>query len=144
MQNQINSEDAEKSQRIVTSRRKPKVQLFVQFCEIYSDHERSTPYRSETHGIAERAVRRVKEKNFVSVGSVWTARNLVGRSNGYYCYVRNVRGFQAYGQTPYERRSNSPHDGPIILVRAGVELYPVLTKKPRSNAFGTKSPTLNI
>ena len=63
--------NAEKSQKILTSRRSPSsspYHLYGQFSGIdcslrglNGNHERSTPRRSETSGIAERAVRRVEE-----------------------------------------------------------------------------------
>ena len=44
----------------------------------------------------------------------------------------------ADGQTPYERRFNSPFDGPIIPFGAEVKFYPVSSKdQDRVQRFGT-------
>ena len=56
---------------------------FINACEELNwNHERSTPRRSDANGLADRAVRRLTEGTFVSIGSVWIARKLVGRSHG--------------------------------------------------------------
>ena len=56
--------------------------IFISACEdLCWNHDKSTPYRSETNGIAEHAVRRVKEAS--SAGSVGSFRIVVvGRDDG--------------------------------------------------------------
>ena len=51
--------------------------------------------------------------NFVSVGSVWTSRELVAEAVECYCYPRNVQDF-----VTDERRFNSPSGEPKILFGA--------------------------
>ena len=46
----------------------------------------------------------------------------------------DVQDPQADGQTHYERRFNSPFDGPIVQFGAEVKLYPFSTKESRSSA----------
>ena len=65
--------------------------------ELNWNHERSTPHRSETHGDAERAVRRVKEgTSSVLVQSIlqesWCAEAVEC-----YCFLRNVQGLLVDG-----------------------------------------------
>ena len=85
-------------------------------------------------------------RNFVSIGSVWTARKLVGRSHGVYCYLRNVQDYSADGQTPYEPRFNSLLGEPIIPLGAEVKFCPISSlDQGRVHQFGTKvSPGLFV
>ena len=79
----------------------------------------STPHRSEINGIAERAVRRVKEEC--------------------YCYPRIIQDKLSDGKTPYERRFGMPFDGPTIPSGAMVEYHPISAKdQSRLHQFGTK------
>ena len=83
-------------------------------------HERSTPLSSETHGIAERAVRRVTEgTSSVSVQS-GLQESWLAVAMECYCFLRNVQDPPADGQTPHERRINSPFEWPITLSGAEV------------------------
>ena len=75
-------------------------------CEYLSwNHRTSTPHRSETNGIAERAVRRVKE----CTSAVWLQSGLDERWPGSmecYCVLRNVQDFLTDGETPLEQWLN--------------------------------------
>ena len=72
------------------------------------NHCTSTPHRSETNGIAERAVRRVKEGTSAVLlqsglnGSWWAD------SMECYTYLRNDTDLLSDGKTPYERRFGQP------------------------------------
>ena len=56
---------------------------FSRACEdLCHNHDKSTPYRSETNGIAENAHRRVKIMYLCSYGSVGSFRKVVERSDG--------------------------------------------------------------
>ena len=91
--------------------RKPKVIYtdnsleFGKSCEELTwNHCTSTTHRSETNGIAERAVRRAKEiTSAVLLQSVlnesWWADSMEC-----YTYLRNVTDLLSDGKTPYERR----------------------------------------
>ena len=95
---------------------------FIEACEeLIWNHERSTPHRSETNGIAERAVRRVKEAAMEC-----------------YCYLRNVQD-KADGQQFYECRFTSPFEDPIFPCGAESKNNPILSKdQGRVHQFGTK------
>ena len=84
----------------------------------------STPYRSETNGITERAFRQVK----VGTSAVLLHSRLDDKwwsdSMECYCYLRNVQDLLAERETPYGRRFGEPVKGPIILFGAMVEYHP--------------------
>ena len=89
---------------------------FGKACEDLSwNHCTSTPHRSETNGIAERAVRRVKE----GTSAVLLQSGL------------NERDLLSDGKTPYERRFGQPLKGPIIPIGSLVE-YHLITAKDQS------------
>ena len=76
-------------QKFLEPNRKPKViytdnsQEFGKACEDISwNHCTSTPHRSETNGIAERAVRRVKERHLCRIVAIRSGWKLVGRFFG--------------------------------------------------------------
>ena len=105
------SSSLQKSQKLFT--RTINSLEFGKSCEILSwNHRTSTPHRSETNGIAERAVRRVKK----GTSSVLLQSGLDERwwadSVECFCYLRNVQDLLADGVTPYERRFGEPFNGP--------------------------------
>ena len=103
------------------------------------NHRTSALHRSETHGISETAVRRVKEGTSAvflqsGVDGKWWADFMEC-----YCYLRNVQDLLADGKTRYERRFGEPFKGPVIPFGAMVEYYPISsTDKSRLHEFGKK------
>ena len=100
-------------------------------CEDLSwNHCTSTPHRSETNGIAERAVRRVKEGT--SAGQVWM------KIGGLILW--NVKPTCLLGKTPYERRFGEPFTGPMIPFGSLLEYYypNSATDQSRIHQFGKK------
>ena len=99
----------------------------------------SKSHRSETNGIAERAVRRVKEGTsavFLQPGldNEWWANSIEC-----YCYLRNILDLLSDGKTPYERRFGEPFKGPITPFGSLVEYYPISAKdQSRIHQFGMK------
>ena len=94
--------------------RKPKVIYtdnsleFGKACEDLSwNHCTSTPHRSETNGIAERAVRRVKEGTSAVLVQSGLNESCWADSMECYTYLRNVTDLLSDGKTPYERRLGS-------------------------------------
>ena len=86
--------------------------------------ETSTPHRSETNGIAERAVRRVKEGTSSALLQSGLDEKWWSDSVECYCHVRNVQDILADGETPHERRFGESFKGPIIPFGALVEYLP--------------------
>ena len=103
---------------------------FGKSCDDLSwNHRTSTPHRSETSGIAERAVRPVMKE----------LRVLLQSELERYCYLRNVQELLADGKTPYERRFGEPFKAPIIPFGAMVEYHPISTREvSRLHQFGKK------
>ena len=114
---------------------------FGKSCEDLSwNHCTSTPHRSETNGIAEGAVRRVKEGTSVFFvlqsglnESWWTD------SMDCYTYLRNVTDLLSDGKTLYERRFGKSLKGPIIPFGSFFEYHPITAKdQSRIHQFGKK------
>ena len=141
------SQETQRSlQKFLEPNRKPKVIYidnsleFGKACKDLSwNYCTSTPHRSVTNGIAERAVRRVKEgTSAVSLQSglneSWWADSMEC-----YTYLRNVTDLLSDGKTPYERRFGKPFKGPIIPFGSLVEYYPISAKgQSRIHEYGKK------
>ena len=116
------SQETERSlQKFLDPSRKPKVIYtdnsleFGKACEDLTwNHCTSTPHRSETNGIAERAVRRVKEGSSAVLLQSGLNESWWAHSMECYTYLRNVTDLLSDGKTPYERRFGQPFKGPII------------------------------
>ena len=99
----------------------------------------STPHRSETNGIAERAVRRVKEGT--SAVLLQSGLNESWWADSMECYtnLRNVTDILSDGKTPYEKRFGEPFKGPIIPFGSLVDSYLISAKdQSRIHQFGKK------
>ena len=88
------------------------------------NHCTSTPHRSVTNGISERAVRRVKEGTSAvlllsGLNESWWADSLEC-----YTYLLNVTNLLFDGKTLYKRRFGQPFNGLIIPFGSVVEYYP--------------------
>ena len=126
------SQETQRSlQKFLEPNRKPKVIYtdnsleFGQACEdLPWNHCTSTPHRSETNGIAERAVRRVKEGTSAVLLQSGLDENWWADCMECCTYLRNVQDLLSDGKTPYERRFGKPLKGPIIPFGSLVEYYP--------------------
>ena len=113
---------------------------FGKACEDLTwNHCTSTPHRSETTGIAEGAVRRVKEGTSAVLLQSGLDEKWWADSMECYCYLRNIQDLLSDGKTPYERRFGKPFEGPIIPFGSLVEYYPISAKDlSRLHQFGSK------
>ena len=113
---------------------------FGKACEDLSwNHCTSTPHRSETNGIAERAVRRVMEGTSAVLLQSGLNESWWADSMECYTYLRNVTDLLSDGKTPYERRFGQPFTGPIIPFGSMVEYHPITAKdQSRIHQFGKK------
>ena len=102
---------------------------FYPCCEdLPRNHRTSTPHRSETNGIAERAVRRTKEGTFAVLLQSGLDEKWWPDSVGCYRYLRNGQDLLADGKTPFERRFGETVKGPMILFGAMFEYHPISAK----------------
>ena len=141
------SQETQRSlQKFLEPNRKPKVIYtdnsleFGKPCEDLSwNHCTSTPHRSETKGIAERAVRRVKEGTSAVLLQSGLDENWWADSMECFSYLRNIQDLLSDGKTPYERRFGKPFKGPIIPFGSLVEYHPITAKdQSRIHQFGKK------
>ena len=141
------SQESQRSlQKFSEPYRKPKVIYtdnsweFRKSCEDLSwNHCTSTPHRSETNGIAERAVCRVKEGASAVLSQSGLNESWWADSMECYTYLRNVTDVLSDGKTPYERRFGQPFKGPIDPYGSLVEFYPISAKdQSRIHQFGKK------
>ena len=122
------------AQKFLESDRKPRVIYtdtsleFGKICEDFSwNHCTSTSHRSETSGIAERAVRRVKEGT--SAVLLQSGLNESWWEDSMECYIslRNITDLSSDGKTPYDRRFWKPQKRPIIPFDSLVEYHSIIT-----------------
>ena len=139
------SQETQRSlQKFLEPDRKPKVIYadnsleFGKACEDLSwSHCTSTPHRSETNGVAERAVRRVKEGTSAVLLQSGLNESWWAGSKECYTYLRNVTDLFSDGNTPYERRFRQPFKGPIIPFGSLVEYHAKTAKdQSRIHQFG--------
>ena len=141
------SQETQRSlEKFLEPERKPKVIYtdnsleFGKACEDLSwNHCTSTPHRSETNGIAERAVRRVKEGMSAVLLQSGLDEKWWADSMECYTYLRNIQDLLSDGKTPYERRFGKPFGGPVIPFGSLVEYHPITAKdQSRIHQFGKK------
>ena len=113
---------------------------FGKACEDLSwNHCTSTPHRSQTNGIDERAVRRVKEGTSAVLLQSGLDEKWWAESMECFSYLRNIQDLLSDGKTPYERRFGEPFKRPIIPSGSLVEYHPISAKdQSRIHQFGKK------
>ena len=135
------SQETQRSlQKFLEPDRKPKVIYtdnsleFGKACEDLSwNHCTSTPCRSETSGIAERAMRRVKEGTSSVLLQSGLDESWWADSMECYTYLRNIQDLLSDGKTPYKRRFGEPLKGPIIPFGSLVLYYTYFCERPIKN-----------
>ena len=122
VQNKNFSWNTKELAKVLGPDRKPKVIYtdnsleFGKSCEDLSwNHCASTPHRSETNGIAKRAVRSVKEGTSAVLLQSGLNQSWWADSMECYTYLRNIQDLLSDGKTPCERRFGMPFNGPYCL-----------------------------
>ena len=91
------------------------------------------------NGIAERAVRRVKEGTSAVLLQSGLDERWWSDCMGCFSYLRNIQDLLSDWKTPYERRFGQPFKGPIFPFGSSVEYHPVTAKdQSRIHQFGKK------
>ena len=98
-----------------------------------------TPHRSETNGIAERAVRRVKEGTSAVLLQSGLNKERWADSMDYYTYLRNIQDLLSDWKIQNERRFGEPFNGPIIPFGSLVEFFPPSKTSQESISLERKS-----
>ena len=109
-------------------------------CEDLSwNHCTSTPLRSETNGIAERAMRRVKEGTSAVLLQSGLNESWCADFMECYTYLRNVQNLLSDGKTPKERRLEQPFKVPLFHLVHWLSITLLTAKDPsRIHQFGKK------
>ena len=114
---------------------------FGKACEDLSwNHCTSTPHRSETNGIAERTVRRVKGRHLCCIAAIRSKWKLVGRFYGMlHLSAKRPQIYCLMGRRPMKDVFGQPFNGPIIPFGSLVEYHPITAKdQTRIHQFGKK------
>ena len=149
---QKTSQETQKSlMKFLEPTRKPKVIFtdnsleFGKSCEELSwNHCTSTPHRSETNGIAERTVRRVKEGTSAVLLQSGLDEQWWADSMECYCYLRNIQDLLSDGKTPYDRRFGMPYNSPVNSVWTDGRVSPCLCERHIETSIWVKSLTRHI
>ena len=112
---------------------------FGKACEDLScNHCTSTRHRSETNGIAERAVRIVKEGTSAVLLQSGLDNEWCADSMECYCHLRHIQDLLSDEKIPYERRLGVPFNGSDNPFGAMVEYHLFRPKTYRLHQFGPK------
>ena len=104
----------------------------------------STPHRSETNEIAERAVRRVKESTIAvllqsGLGNEWWVDSMEC-----YCYLRNTQDLLSDGKTHVKRRFGMPFNGPVIPFGAMVSNFTIFLRKTNLDCISLEQQSCQV
>ena len=123
---QYSSGNAEKSENILTSKRKSKIHFYEQFFWIYQSLRRAELESWEIFAAKIRNKWNCRTTVLVQSGlqESWRAEAMEC-----YSYLRNVQDLLEDGQTPFEGRFNWPFDGPTIPFGAEVKFFPTSSKQ---------------
>ena len=105
--------------------------------DISWNHRTSALHRSETNGIADRAVRRTQEGTSAELLQSGLDEKWLADSKECCCCLRNVQDLFADGKTPYQRRFGESFKGAVIPFGAMVVNCPISTRdNSRLHQFG--------
>ena len=102
-------------------------------------HDTSTPHRSETNGVVERAIRRVKEGTSCTLIQSGWYPTFWPEAMACYCFLRNVSDVLHNGHIAYYSRYNSDFQVPLIPFGAQIEYKPMSEKDlEKLHTYGRK------
>ena len=102
-------------------------------------HDTSTPNRSETNGVIERAIRRVKEGTSACLVQSGLNEEWWDRATECYCFLRNTVDLLIDGETAWKKRFGVDFNGPIIAFGSEVQYKPSSDEDAkRLHRFGNK------
>ena len=102
-------------------------------------HDSSTPYRPETNGVIERAVRRIKEGTSCALVQSGLAEEWWPWAVQCFCFLRCIHDKLVGGQTAWQKRFGSSFKGPFIPFGAEVQYYPITEEdKRKCHKFGSE------
>ena len=107
--------------------------------DLQRNHSTSTPLRSETNGIAERAVRRFKEGTSIVLLQSGLDEQTVGRCYGVLWLLTQCSRPVSRCESSIRTAIGEPFSGPIIPFGAKIEHHPISTNdQARLHQFGKK------
>ncbi|WP_288992749.1 DNA (cytosine-5-)-methyltransferase, partial [uncultured Marinobacter sp.] len=102
-------------------------------------HDCSQPYRSETNGLIENAVKRVNQGTSCALSQSGLTTYWWPQAMAIYCFFRNNVDVHTCGKTAYEQRFDEPFKGKLIPLGAEVTYVPHSpADKERCHKFGPK------
>ena len=93
--------------------------------EFETSHDSSTPHRPQTNGVAEGAVRRVKEGTACTLLQSGWPEEMWGEAMSVYCFLRCVVVVLEHGSTAYKARFKEDFRGPIIPFGVEIKYLPI-------------------
>ena len=108
--------------------------------ELEISHDTSTPSRPQTNGVAERAVRRVKEVTACTQDQPGFNDEWWAEAMSAYCFLRNIVDILKDRSTAYKMRYGIDFQGPVVPFGAQIKYNPISQKdKERVHKFGDKT-----
>ena len=102
-------------------------------------HDSVVPHRPQTNGVAERAVRRVKEGTSAVLIQSGFSTDWWAEAMNCYCFLRTIVDKGANSFTAYENRFTTKFEGPVIPMGVEVNYMLISAKdKARTHKFGDK------